>query len=171
MWGAALWHYRMFSSVPSLDPLDANNTLYLAPCQVMTAKNVSKYYQMSPGHRITPVENHCSKMQQTPWKALNDFSFSRKMSWGRKLSWLLHPREEIKGNDVHRKATWTQSFLCKEPLKRQVLENFGLQWRESGTISFLVPYKYIWWKWVCIHWCVFTVLIGQMKLNDALNNV
>lgn len=37
-------HCRMFSSLPDLYPVDANNT----PSQVVTAKNVSRHDKMSP---------------------------------------------------------------------------------------------------------------------------
>lgn len=42
-------HYRMFSGIPDLYPLDVSSTL------VVTTRSVSRYGQMSP------IENHCLK--------------------------------------------------------------------------------------------------------------
>lgn len=53
----------------------------------------------------------------------------------------LQPRMGIKGSDTPRKAVWIQWLLHGEPPNRQVLENVGLHWRESGTIPCLSPYK------------------------------
>ena len=48
---------RIFSSIPGFQPLSASSSSPL-PSQVVTIRNISKYYQNSPGHarhKITPI--------------------------------------------------------------------------------------------------------------------
>lgn len=47
----------MFRSIPDLHPQDTMSTL----SPTVTTKSVSRYCKMSPGSKIAPIENHCSR--------------------------------------------------------------------------------------------------------------
>ena len=47
---------KRFSSISGLHLLDASK---MAPATVVTTKNVSRYWHMSPGEKMPPAENHC----------------------------------------------------------------------------------------------------------------
>lgn len=55
-------HYRMFSNIPDLCPWDTTSISGPPPLPVVTIKNVSRYWQMSPRGQNHPDLTHWDKV-------------------------------------------------------------------------------------------------------------